>query len=141
MQTFLPYPEVTTSLVALDRMRLGNQRSHAKIILGALQGRHPVLAQRLPAVRMWRGHEGFLARYGFAACRLWLLDRNTLEPDALYLYFADMVKQYPDHARPPWLGTEALHLSHRSRLIQKAPGRYQPIWPDVPNDLPLVWPN
>ncbi len=43
-------------------------------------------------------------------------------------------------ALPPWLGDEALHLSHRSALVRKDPDHYRPQFPDVPDDLPYVWP-
>ena len=38
-----------------------------------------------------------------------------------------------------WL-TDDLILSHRSNLIRKAPEHYAPLWPDVPDNLPYVWP-
>jgi hypothetical protein len=41
---------------------------------------------------------------------------------------------------PPWLGDEQLHRSHQSNLIRKDPGFYRPLFPDVPPDLPYVWP-
>ena len=43
-------------------------------------------------------------------------------------------------ALPPWLGDESLHRSHRSALLRKDPGWYGPRFPDVPDDLPYVWP-
>jgi hypothetical protein len=43
-------------------------------------------------------------------------------------------------ALPPWLGDEDLHLSHRSALVRKDPEHYRPHFPDVPDDLPYVWP-
>ena len=41
---------------------------------------------------------------------------------------------------PPWLGDEALHLSHRSALYRKDPEFYRPLFGTVPDDLPYVWP-
>ena len=43
-------------------------------------------------------------------------------------------------ALPPWLGDEDIHLSHRSALVRKDPDHYRPFFPDVPDDLPYVWP-
>jgi len=43
-------------------------------------------------------------------------------------------------ALPPWLGDEELHRSHRSALVRKDPAHYRPLFPDVPDDLPYVWP-
>jgi hypothetical protein len=33
-----------------------------------------------------------------------------------------------------------VHDSHRSALVRKDPGHYRPLFPDVPDDLPYVWP-
>jgi len=42
---------------------------------------------------------------------------------------------------PPWLGDEAVHLSHRSALVRKDPDFHRPVFGDVPDDLPYVWPS
>ena len=41
---------------------------------------------------------------------------------------------------PPWLGRRALHRSHQSALVRKDPVHYRPFFPNVPDDLPYVWP-
>jgi hypothetical protein len=43
-------------------------------------------------------------------------------------------------ALPPWLGDDDFHRSHRSALVRKDPDFYGPKFPDVPDDLPYVWP-
>ena len=43
-------------------------------------------------------------------------------------------------ALPPWLGDPALHRSHQSSLVRKDPAFYKEKFPDVPDDLPYVWP-
>ena len=43
-------------------------------------------------------------------------------------------------ALPPWLGDPALHRSHQSALLRKDPDFYGPRFPEVPDDLPYVWP-
>ena len=43
-------------------------------------------------------------------------------------------------ALPPWLGDPALHRSHQSNLVRKDPAFYKEHFPDVPDDLPYVWP-
>jgi hypothetical protein len=43
-------------------------------------------------------------------------------------------------ALPLWLGSRALHRSHQSKLVQKAPAFYAARFPGVPDDLPYVWP-
>lgn len=53
---------------------------------------------------------------------------------------------YPDFARSAQcldrqrLGNNAFHLSHRSNLIRKLPSHYGPLWPNVPDNLPYIWP-
>jgi hypothetical protein len=42
---------------------------------------------------------------------------------------------------PPWLADPALHESHRSRLIAKAPDFYRNMFPGTPADLEYVWPE
>ncbi len=42
---------------------------------------------------------------------------------------------------PAWLGDDAFHRSHRSSLVRKDPEFYGPQFPDVPDDLPYVWPE
>jgi hypothetical protein len=39
-----------------------------------------------------------------------------------------------------WFGDPALHRSHQSSLLRKDPDFYRPLFPDVPDDLPYVWP-
>jgi hypothetical protein len=43
-------------------------------------------------------------------------------------------------ALPPWLGDDAVHRSHRSALLRKAPDAYAAAFADVPDDLDYVWP-
>lgn len=42
---------------------------------------------------------------------------------------------------PRWLADEEFHRSHRSSLVRKDPDFYRPLFPDVPDDLPYVWPE
>ena len=42
---------------------------------------------------------------------------------------------------PPWLGDDAFHRSHQSALVRKDPSTYAPLFPEVPDDLPYVWPS
>ena len=42
---------------------------------------------------------------------------------------------------PPWLGDLEFHRSHQSSLVRKDPAFYGPVFGDVPNDLPYVWPK
>ena len=145
MQTFLPYPDPRASAAVLDDRRLGKQRVETFQALRALTW--PEYGwKHHPVVKMWRGFVPALVSYGLVcvdewrargradATRVALLDfTGGTEPDWDELHDAGAV--------PPWVGDEALHLSHRSALVRKEPEHYRPIFGDVPDDLPYVWPD
>lgn len=134
MQTFLPYTDFTQSAECLDRQRLGKQRVECKQIYLALT--NPDYGwQRHPAVTMWRGYTSQLACYGWIICDTW---RKRGYNDTLLDFFAPLATSSVSY--PPWL-TAKFCESHRSNLIRKLPSHYGPLWPDVPNDLPYVWPS
>lgn len=148
MQTFLPYPDFAASVRSLDRKRLGKQRVEAIQVVRALTV--PGYAWRNhPAALMWRGHEEALGRYGFASCEAWLelgfgdTCAATIGAD-LAAAGITSVRSQADLASagalPPWLGDPDLHRSHQSALVRKDPDFYRPLFPDVPDDLPYVWP-
>ncbi|KOX00481.1 cytoplasmic protein [Streptomyces sp. NRRL B-1140] len=150
MQTFLPYPGFRATALALDRRRLGKQRVEALQVLRGLVV--PGYGwRRHPAVRMWRGYEEALVRYGLEICRVWR-EQGHQDTCAATLV-ADLAARRP-HAPirdqhelaaegelPPWLGDGPFHESHRSALVRKDPAAYTALFPDVPDDLPYVWPT
>jgi hypothetical protein len=148
LQTFLPYPDFAASAQALDQRRLGKQRVEALQVLRALTT--PGYGWRHhPAVRMWRGHSEALGTYGVTICRTWY-SRGFADTCELQLReeLARVGVAAPRSqeelaeagALPPWLGDPALHRSHQSSLLRKDPDFYRPLFPDVPDDLPYVWP-
>ena len=148
MQTFLPYADFERSARALDPKRLGKQRVETLQILRALTRTGYGWAHH-PAVLMWKGFEEALGRYGFTCCDVWTgrgfgdTCAATMTED-LRDAGIDRVRTQQElglvGALPAWLGDEALHRSHRSSLLRKDPGHYGPLFPDVPDDLPYVWP-
>lgn len=148
MQTFLPYADFAETARVLDARRLGKQRVEALQVLRAL-----TVAgygwQHHPVVRMWRGYEEALARYGMEICREWCArgHRDTCAASILRDYEAaghtGVPRGQAELARagalPPWLGDPDVHRSHRSALLRKSPDHYGPLFPDVPDDLPYVW--
>ncbi|MET7683371.1 MSMEG_6728 family protein [Streptomyces sp. NPDC005423] len=150
MQTFLPYPGFTRSAAVLDPARLGKQRVEALQVLRGLTvpgygWRHH------PAVRMWTGYEEALVRYGLDMCAVWVAEgradtcATTMTTDFARHRPGAAVRSQEELADagelPPWLGDPAFHRSHRSALVRKAPELYRPLFPDVPDDLPYVWPG
>lgn len=145
MQTFLPYPDFAESARALDARRLGKQRVEVLQILRALDRSAPRSAWvNHPAVRMWRGYEPTLVAYGVAICDEWIHGHGYRDTCREKIIAAVRTGDFRDFIEPsgspPWLGDEAFHLSHRSNLVRKLPAHYGMLWPDVPHDLPYVWP-
>jgi hypothetical protein len=150
VQTFLPYADFAATARVLDPRRLGKQRVETLQTLRGLTvpgygWRHH------PAVRMWRGYEEALTRYGLEICREWCEagHRDTCAA-SLSAEFAAVTRLATPRtqaelaradALPPWLGDADFHRSHRSALVRKDPGYYRPLFPDVPDDLPYVWPG
>ncbi|NKZ04720.1 MSMEG_6728 family protein [Actinomadura latina] len=149
MQTFLPYADFTATARALDRRRLGKQRVETIQVLRALTV--PGYGwRRHPAALMWTGYEEALVRYGLDVCDRWRglghadTCAGTLVADLAAAKGTRRPRRQDRLAAagelPPWLGDPAFHLSHRSALVRKDPGFYRPLFPDVPDDLPYVWP-
>ena len=148
MQTFLPYADFERSARSLDVKRLGKQRVEViQVVRGLVQ---PDYAwKNHPAVLMWKGHEEALGRYGFVCCEVWTelgfedTCAATIAED-LRTFGVETVRTQAQLAEsgalPPWLGDEAVHLSHRSALVRKDPEHYRVMFPDVADDLPYVWP-
>jgi hypothetical protein len=148
VQTFVPYADFEASARALDRKRLGKQRVECLQVLRGLT--IPTYGWRHhPAVKMWRGHEEALGRYALTCCAVWVVQgfgdtcAATIGVD-LATAGITRVRQQDELAAagalPVWLGDEAFHRSHQSSLVRKDPEHYRPQFPDVPDDLPYVWP-
>jgi hypothetical protein len=148
MQTFLPYPDFADSARALDSKRLGKQRVEVIQIVRALTRPGYGWASH-PAVLMWKGYEEALGRYGLVCCEVWTglgfgdTCAATITGD-LAAAGVPQVRDQPELHRvgavPPWLGDDAVHLSHRSALVQKDGAFYAERFPDTPADLPYYWP-
>ena len=148
MQTFLPYADFEASARALDQKRLGKQRVECLQVLRGLTV--PTYGWRHhPGVKMWRGHEEALGRYALTCCEVWV-ERGfgdtcaaTITVDLAAAGITRVRRQVElaeAGALPGWLGDEAFHRSHQSSLVRKDPDFYRPQFPDVPDDLPYVWP-
>ena len=148
MQTFLPYADMRRSVQVLDARRLGKQRVECLQVLRGLTvpdygWRHH------PAVRMWAGRLEALGRYTLECCAEWaesgradtVADTVTAE---LASHGVTSIRDEDELARtgglPPWWGKASVHESHRSALVRKDPEHYRRFFPDVPDDLPYVWP-
>ena len=145
MQTFLPYADFDATAAVLDGRRLGKQRVETMQILRALVFPSYRGWKNHPATKMWRGFTPALVAYGLAVCAEWERRGHADAVGPGLLDFTggrvpDVAALRRDGQLPPWLGFEPFHLSHRSALVRKDPEHYRGYFPDVPDDLPYVWP-
>jgi hypothetical protein len=99
---------------------------------------------------MWAGYEEALVRYGLVVCDEWIrrghadTTATTLLADLESATGLAAVRSQGELADagelPPWLGDPAFHRSHQSKLALKDAAHYRRHFPDVPDDLPYVWP-
>jgi hypothetical protein len=145
VQTFLPYPGFAESAAVIDDRRLGKQRVETFQVLRAIVW--PTYGwKNHPAVVMWRGFVPALVAYGVAVCDEWTARGRADATREQLLEFsggrehtwAELLDQ---GQLPPWIGSEPVHLSHRSALLRKDAEYYRDVFPDVPDDLPYVWPG
>jgi hypothetical protein len=138
MQTFLTHYNENIELAFrrtasdLDWQRLGKQRVEAYQILRAIMGFSKGWTNH-PCTKMWRDNYVLLELYHDVMIDEWVTRgyRNTMKK-----YYGHW-KQWP--AAPEWF-TPELVVSHQSNLIRKKPEHYLPLWPNVPDDLPYLWP-
>jgi hypothetical protein len=136
MQTFLPHPCFLRSASVLDRARLGKQRVEGfqilkTLLFGGGWTRHP-------AVKMWRGHAASLAGYTVAVCNEWT-SRGYADSVRAQVCGLIGTDQFRQGRKPPWLGDDRFHSSHRSNLKRKDPIHYA-LFPEGPG-IPYFWPT
>lgn len=134
MITFLPRPSYLQSARDLDRARLGKQRIEVTAILRTLKEKDGPWLNH-PAIRMWRGHEQSLIRYGLEICDEWRSRgyKDSIRDQLLALWLPG------DPPKPEWFGRPDVHRSHRANLVRKFPEHYVPIYGEIPPE-PYVWP-
>jgi len=148
MQTFVPFSDFEASARALDDRRLGKQRVETIQVVRAITVPGYGWANH-PAALMWKGHEEALGRYGLTMCEVWTA-RGYADTCAATIT-ADLAAAGVDRIRgydalreagalPAWLFDEEVLRSHRANLVRKDPEHYGAQFPDVPADLPYVWP-
>ncbi len=138
MQTFLPYQDFCQTAQVLSRQHLGCQRKEAKQILNTLiKGQPGTGWYNHVVVRMWRGYETALARYGQTICKEW---RHRGYKDCQLEIFETYLERHPELTLPLWLGDKALHSSYRAALLAKNPEWYgQFSWREEPV-IAYAWP-
>lgn len=137
MQTFLPFADFRKSAECLDTKRLGKQRVEVLQLLNSFYKPDYKGWKNHPAREMWRGYENGLVEYGLVICQVW---KERGYKDTCYEKIHVYHNPSTPIAYPPWIGRNDIHISHKSKLIQKDSDFYKPLWPDVPDNLEYVWP-
>lgn len=139
MQTFLPFPSFELSASVLDSTRLGKQRIEAIQIFLALKYPRGYGWQNHPAVKMWKGYENALLLY---AQKIALEYRRRGYLDSIYLEASQRrLKLKTEFVRPPWLGNDRFHTSHRAALLAKNYEHYSQFgWKESPA-IDYFWPK
>lgn len=146
MQTFVPFTDSVHTARSLDRQRLGKQRVESQQILQTLVGDSSGWANH-PAVKMWRGHERFLANYTIDVILEW---RSRGYRDTRMPVIIALAERFPISSTTPpsWWGDVNVHGSHQASLLRKDRTHYQRVFhmDDEDVDLTLadfpgyVWP-
>jgi len=148
LQTFLPYSDFERSARVLDPRRLGKQRVEVIQVVRALT--LPSYGWRHhPVTLMWSGFEEALGAYGLVVCRVW---RELGSDDT----FADTIgsdlaragvgplRSQDDLAAtdelPTWAGRRSVAPQPPVGALAQGSGLVRPALPDVPDDVPYVWP-
>lgn len=137
MQTFLADPDFKVSAKILDYRRLGKQRVEAWQILNTLLGKSDGWKNH-PAVKQWKGHEYWLAEYGYQICSEWI---NRGYKDTLLPKFLAVRRKLSKRELPWWIGCLEYHASHRSNLLRKDKKYYSQFNWNEPDNLSYVWPS
>lgn len=154
MQTFLPYRDFRKSAEVLDQRRLGKQRVETLQLLKSLT--LPDYGwKNHPASKMWRGYEEALILYGIVICQEWIkrgyndsclpqivafdTARRVVDLDHSAVDLGEICYTNNAWKMPPWLDRKFCR-SHQSNLLKKDPVFYGQKFPNVPDNLPYVWP-
>lgn len=141
--TFLPYPDIESSLMSLDKRRLGKQRVEAAQIVKALAGETKGWVNH-PATLMWVGYEFLLKHYYNESLRIWEIRGGKNKLSKPIELTEEERTRLANNERPWWWGYEPFHESHKAALLRKDIMYYTPILKVVnPVYLGLgyVWPH
>lgn len=149
MQTFAPFAEFKKSAYVLDKKRVWKQVVECKQLLCSLRADNlpydwidtnsykKQSYKNHPARLMWIGYEEALKQYF----------NDFLEVSkCIHKINTTMKPLYVDVNKielPWWLGNEDFHRAMRSRLIEKNPEFYLPLFPDDKgfNEGKYFWPD
>lgn len=141
MQTFITSFDISKTAQNLDNKRLGKQRVEAIQIARSLLGISNGWLNH-PAVKMWKGYEAYLVKVYLRTIMDEWINRGY-KNDKCEKHWQELMQrkeikdQYP--IMPNWI-TIDFCKSHQSNLIRKLPGYYGNLFPNIPDNLPYIWP-
>lgn len=138
MNTFVPVTDFNEIAELLDDRRLNRQRTDITALLRKLMIEESDDDHAL--VKMWRGNERFLCRFGVAVCMEHQARGNAGQTAEKILEYRGNFDPETDVA-PEWWGDEAVHDSHKSYLVRQQPSHYRQFWPEIADDLPMIYPR
>lgn len=156
MQTWLPYPNFSCSVICLTSTHLEAQVRDAMQLINEAAVEHSTRTgwSRHPAAAMWRGYLPALALYASCICReLKRRGRMAYAPESFLLsghrnvavfYWSSLPAIADDDsiALPPWLGRPDVHASHRAALLASDQGEHYATlgWTELAG-RDVVWPS
>lgn len=154
MQTFLPYEDFYECAKSLDKKRCWKQVVEAKQILNVLLSDSEKIGwKNHPAVKMWAGYTDDLICYYniFLNYCIKVHKINVVKLKYIQTNYQTILEinnkiignNLIEIEKPWWLGNEKFHRSHRSRLIEKKPEFYEPLFPNDKgfNNGKYFWPD
>lgn len=153
MQTFFPFPDPVQSAEVLGNDELVQQIADIVVILNTLNETEDTGFADHPVVKMWRGHEVYLAHYGLILCDELTTNRPVIlafvvtTPEEVQTS-REKIEQHLDWSasgdfdmNPPfWIRDPNLTKAHRSELLRINPRLYRNYFPTTPMDIPTYWP-
>lgn len=140
MNTLLPLPNFALSAESLEDGHLAKQRSDVVQILKACAEPPPEDGREHASIKMWRGNEPALIKYGMAVCFEYA-SRGQVDATLKKILAFKSIFEEASELMPEWFGDEAFHDSHKAHLLRLRPTHYRQYWPDLSDDLPLIWPR
>jgi hypothetical protein len=139
VQTFLAEgPNFELGAQNLDRQRLIKQAVESYQILKVLAGLSKGWVNH-PAVKMWKGSEGWL--YIYTMAHIDEIERRGYKNTTRELITSLMDKYFPgweEHKPPAWLCDDRVKITHRGRLWEKNPSAYPQYTPESKSFRKLI---
>lgn len=124
MQTFLPYPCFYQSLRTLHTSHMWKQVLEASQIRKSIEDPNHGWRNH-PAVQMWIGYPGALAKYYNTALREFKARGGNTDWDIDRCWNESVVEM------PRWLGDPVFHTRMQERMVEKIPEHYGEHFPYV----------